>query len=106
MAVKEILLLGNPILREQSKILTEFDQDLDNLIHDLKETLVDFQKRKEIGRGIAAPQIGTLKKAIYLHLPNRSFALVNPQIIWNSNETITMIFQSCCNMKLIIYMEF
>lgn len=73
MAVKEILLIGNPVLREKSKDITDFSIELNNLISDLKDTIIDFQQRKHIGRGIAAPQIGVLKKVIYLHLPDRSF---------------------------------
>ena len=81
MSVKDILLLGNPVLREKSKEIIDFDSQLNTIIDDLHDTLNDFQKRKKIGRGIAAPQIGVLKKVIYLNLPNRSFALINPEII-------------------------
>jgi peptide deformylase len=92
--VKEIQLIGNPILRENTEVITRFDSNLSVLVNDLKDTLIDFQNRKGIGRGIAAPQIGVLKKVIYIHMPNRSFPLINPQIIWKSEETFK-VWDSC-----------
>ncbi len=64
MPVKEILYIGNPVLREKSEDVTVFDQELSEIVQDLRNTLIDFQERKKIGRGIAAPQIGILKKVI------------------------------------------
>ncbi|HAN17482.1 MAG: hypothetical protein A2X13_09365 [Bacteroidetes bacterium GWC2_33_15] len=94
MPVKKILLLGNPVLREKSEDIIAFDNQLDGLIVDLRDTLIDFQNRKKIGRGIAAPQIGVLKKVIYLNLPGRHFALINPVIIEKSSETF-QVWDSC-----------
>ena len=92
--IKEILLIGNPLLREKSEVIVDFGNELLSLINDLKDTIIDFQHRKKIGRGIAAPQIGVFKKVIYLNLPNRSFALINPEIIWSSNEKMD-VWDSC-----------
>ena len=89
MALKEILLIGNPQLREKSEDVTALDSELKNIIVDLKDTIIDFQKRKGMGRGIAAPQIGVMKKVIYLHMKDRSFALINPEIIWNSKSGVS-----------------
>ena len=94
MAVKEILLLGNPVLRQKSEDVTTFNGELDNLIKDLKDTLIDFQERKKIGRAIAAPQIGALKKVIYIHMPGRSMPLINPRIVEKSEKTID-VWDSC-----------
>ncbi|MFC2152136.1 peptide deformylase [Bacteroidota bacterium] len=102
--IKEILLLGNPLLREKSKGIKVFDNDLENLIIDLKDTLIDFQQRKKIGRGIAAPQIGILKKVIFLNSPERSFALVNPEIIWKSDETIE-VWDSCFSFDVAFFVK-
>jgi peptide deformylase len=104
MAVKEILLIGNPVLREKSEDVTEFNADLNDIIIDLKETLIDFQKRKEIGRAIAAPQIGVLKKIIYWHLPDRSHAFINPEIIWKSPETFE-VWDSCFSFDVAFFVK-
>ncbi len=102
MPVKEILLLGNPVLREKSNHIADFDSQLDNIIADLRDTLIDFQNRKKTGRGIAAPQIGILKKIVYIHLSDRSFALVNPEIIDKSTETFE-VWDSCFSFNVAFY---
>lgn len=93
MPVKEVLLLGNPLLREKSERVTDFDK-IKPILLDLKDTLTDAQKTYGMGRGIAAPQLGYLKKIIYIQKPDRSFYLVNPEIIWRSKETFD-VWDSC-----------
>lgn len=102
--IKEILLIGNPLLREKSENIVVFDNELLNLIKDLNDTIIDFQKRKKIGRGIAAPQIGVLKKVIFLNLPDRSFALINPEIIWTSDEMID-VWDSCFSFDVAFFVK-
>ena len=102
--VKEIILIGNPLLREKSKDITSFDEDLIGLINNLKDTLIDFQQRKKIGRGIAAPQIGVLKKIIFLNLPDRSFALINPEII-NESDEIFEVWDSCFSFDVTFFVK-
>jgi peptide deformylase len=102
--IKEILLIGNPILREISEDVVSFDKDLRSIIKDLNDTIVDFQIRKKTGRGIAAPQIGVLKKVLFLNLPNRSFTLINPEIVWRSNETID-VWDSCFSFDVAFYVK-
>jgi peptide deformylase len=102
--IKEILLIGNPVLIEKSETVNFFNEELYSLIHDLQDTLIDFQKRKEIGRGIAAPQIGVLKKVIYLNLPDRSFALVNPEITWKSDEMFE-VWDSCFSFDVAFFVK-
>ncbi len=104
MAVKEILLIGNPLLREISEKVTDFNSELKNLVTDLKDTLIDFQKRKKIGRAIAAPQIGILKQAIYVHLSDRSFALINPEITRKSDKTFE-IWDSCFSFDVAFFVK-
>ncbi|OFX90174.1 MAG: hypothetical protein A2W99_17420 [Bacteroidetes bacterium GWF2_33_16] len=82
--------------------VVDFNKDLDELISNLHDTLIDFQKRKQTGRGIAAPQIGALKNVIYIHLPNRSFALINPEIIEKSSE-ILEVWDSCFSFDVAFY---
>ena len=59
MAVREVLLLGNPQLYDVSEtVLREELDDIQNIVTDLHDTLLDFRKRHGAGRAIAAPQIG------------------------------------------------
>lgn len=102
--IKEILLNGNPLLREKSKDILVFEDELKDLLNDLKDTIIDFQKRKKIGRGIAAPQIGVLKKVIFLNLPDRSLVLINPEIIWNSEEKMA-VWDSCFSFDVAFFVK-
>jgi len=103
-AVKEILLIGNPDLRKLSEDVTEFNDDLINIVTDLKDTLIDFQSRKLIGRGIAAPQIGIFKKVIYIKFLEQSFTLINPEIIWKSRDTYD-VWDSCFSFDVAFFVK-
>lgn len=70
----------------------------------MKDTLVDFQKRKRIGRAIVAPQIGVLKKAIYINLPERSFVMINPEIVWESNNKFA-VWDSCFSFDVAFFVK-
>ncbi len=86
MAVKTILLLGNPLLRERcARVKDVQSPEIRATITDLRDTLADFKRRRGFGRGIAAPQIGSIRQVIYidfeLHGP-----LVNPVITGRSKK--------------------
>lgn len=86
MATREILLLGNPILREQcSKVKDVRSDEIQATITDMRDTLRDFRLRKGFGRGIAAPQIGTAKRIIYLDCDIRG-PMINPVIAGRSRK--------------------
>lgn len=94
MAVKEVLLLGNPLLRRSSEDISDFASELFPVCSDLQDTLPALQKRKNIGRALAAPQIGYRQKVVYVNMPERRFFLVNPEITWKSEETFH-VWDSC-----------
>lgn len=83
MPIKEIFLLGNPILREQCRQVRS--DEIQGIIADLHDTLDDFRARKGFGRGIAAPQIGITKQIIYIDFEYTG-ALINPIIIKRSRK--------------------
>ena len=90
MAVRKILLLGNPILRTRCSPVKEFSsKETRGTIADLRDTLVDFRKRRGFGRGIAAPQIGSTLGIIFIRLGGLD-ALINPKIIKRSTQTIEL----------------
>ena len=69
MGVREFLLLGNPQLYEVCEtVLREELDDIRNIVTDLHGTLLDFRKRHGAGRAIAAPQIGKMKRLLYMHI--------------------------------------
>jgi peptide deformylase len=81
MAVDKIRLYGDPVLRKVSEPVTEIDDEIRDLFRRLIDTVEDAG-----GLGLAAPQIGVLKRVIVVvdidDAGNRShFLLINPEIV-------------------------
>ncbi len=94
MAVKEILLLGNPILRERCSLVSNVNAgEIQTTIGHLCDTLFDFRARQGFGRGIAAPQIGSTKQIIYIDFEYHG-ALINPKITKRSRQKF-MLWDDC-----------
>ncbi|MCI0706743.1 MAG: peptide deformylase [Ignavibacteriae bacterium] len=90
MPVKEILLLGNPILRQKCAIVKNINApEVTEAVADLRDTLMDFRSRMGFGRGIAAPQIGIAKQIIYIDFEYQG-ALINPKITKRSKRKFTL----------------
>lgn len=91
MAIKRILLLGNPLLwKKSSPVKSVQAPSTRGVIRDLRDTLADFRNRNGFGRGIAAPQIGIMQRIIYIDFPKEKIkeAMINPKIIKQSKEKI------------------
>jgi peptide deformylase len=78
MAVKEILQFGNKNLKRVSRRVEAIDEEILSLAQDLKDTLYSTT-----GIGLAAPQIGALKRVILIDLrgDSKPIILINPKII-------------------------
>lgn len=84
MAIRNIVKIGNPILREKCRQVTEFDEKLGVLIDDMKETMLYAD-----GVGLAAPQVGILKRVVVISRDGETFyELVNPVITKASGKQI------------------
>ena len=87
MALREIVVLGDPVLRQEAAEVESFDKDLQALVRDMFETMYHAE-----GIGLAAPQIGLSKRLIVIDLrdedePDARLAIVNPKIVWSSDDT-------------------
>lgn len=90
MPVQEILLLGNPVLRKRCAPVKHYSSpDTASTVANLRDTLLDFKKRKGFGRGIAAPQIGVEQQIIYIDFEYQG-PLMNPRIIKRSRHTFRL----------------
>jgi len=90
MAIREILRLGNPHLRERSVPVRGFEsKKWQALAVDLQDTLNDFRARKGFGRGIAAPQIGANHRVIFV-CADQPMPLINPVIVRRSHSKMTL----------------
>ena len=81
MPVREIVLLGDPILRERAAEVEDFDEALGDLVRDMFLTMAAAE-----GAGLAAPQIGISRRVLVADVsseeePNGRVALVNPTIL-------------------------
>lgn len=85
MASRQIVKLGDDILREQAKTVTEFNEKLSILIDDMIETMF-----KENGVGLAAPQVGILRRVCVISIDEGKtiYELVNPTIVKHSGKQI------------------
>ena len=82
MAIRTILTEGEPALSKVCHPVTKFDDKLADLLDDLKETLA-----KANGLGLAAPQVGILRRAVIVVDDNgEMLELVNPEIIDRKGE--------------------
>ncbi len=85
--VREIVLMGDPVLRTPGEEVEVFDEELQDLVRDMFETMYHAE-----GVGLAAPQIGLSKRVLVVDLrkeeqPEARVALVNPRLVWSSPET-------------------
>lgn len=90
MAVREVLLLGNPKLYEISEPIETIELNaIPDVVADLHDIFMDFKKKYDAGRAIAAPQIGVMKRLVYLHI-DRPVVFINPVFDEKSKEIIEL----------------
>jgi len=87
-AVRPIVIYGDPVLREKAKPVEKIDQEVKDLVADMIATLKDAN-----GLGLAAPQVGVSKRIFItdlssLELTESMRVFINPEIIDTSGETI------------------
>ncbi|MFW9958435.1 MAG: peptide deformylase [Candidatus Odinarchaeota archaeon] len=88
MTVRKILLLGNPQLHKVSGEIEESElASLHSIIQDLHDTMMAYRAEYGAGRAIAAPQIGVMKRLIYMHI-NEPMVFINPVLKNLSDEKI------------------
>ena len=99
MAIRKIITQENDILRKKSKIVKDFDENLWELLDDMKETLT-----KAKGAGLASPQVGVLKRVFIIMVNEDYIEFVNPTIVKTSgsqtgSEVCLSIPNKLCKVK-------
>ena len=90
MAAREILLLGNPKLFEICEPVQETQLgQVEPIIQDLHDTLMAFREKYNAGRAIAAPQIGAMKRVVYMHI-GEPVVFINPILDLKSTEMMEL----------------
>jgi peptide deformylase len=90
MAIRDILLLGNPLLTSACADVHKSERhSVTSIGRDLEDTMREFRARHGWGRAIAAPQIGILKRIVFLDVEG-PWLIVNPVITDASREMLEL----------------
>lgn len=89
MALRQIRLYNDPILRKTSKAVNQVDDKIRLLLDDMAETMY----HSKIGGGLAAVQIGILKRLVVIDMGQGLIKLVNPVII--NKEGTQKVIEGC-----------
>lgn len=104
MAVREVLQLGDPVLREVAlPVADPGAPEIAGLIDDLRDTLAHWKATTGYGRGIAAPQIGVLKRVVFLNVDGQTpWPMINPELVIKSDEMMT-VWDGCLSFLTIFF---
>ncbi len=81
MAIRNIVQVGDDVLRQRCFEVESFDEKLWTLLDDMKDTV-----KKEQGAGLAAPQVGILRRAVVVDVEDGYFEFINPVILQQKGE--------------------
>lgn len=81
MAIRNVVQVGDDVLRQKCFPVEEFDEKLWQLLDDMKETV-----KKEEGAGLAAPQVGVLRRLAVVDVEEGYYELINPVILIQKGE--------------------
>lgn len=83
MALRNIRIEGDPILREKSKEVRKITSRTKQLIEDMVETMHDAE-----GVGLAAPQVGVLRRIVVIDIGDGPIRMINPVIIEKNGKEL------------------
>lgn len=96
-----VTLLGDPILRQRCRPVVDFGAaELDSVVSRLQETLYCVRKKMGCGRGIAAPQVGSDLRVVFIDAGG-PMTLINPEIICRSDATFEL-WDDCLSLPSIL----
>jgi len=79
--IRPILVVGNPVLRQKAKRVSQVDRMIQKLIDDMIETM-----KAAPGVGLAAPQVGVPLRLAVIDVDDKITVIVNPEIVKKSGE--------------------
>lgn len=82
MAIRQIRLYDDEILRKKSKLVDVVDDKIRQILNDMADTMYNTRN----GAGLAAPQIGILKRLVVIDMGQGLIKLINPKIISQDGE--------------------
>ena len=83
MGIRKILTVDEPALHKTCRPVENFDSKLHSLLEDMRQTLIDSE-----GVGLAAPQVGILRRVVLVDTGEEILELINPEILETDGEQI------------------
>jgi len=83
MGLRKILTTKDPALHKVCKKVESFDRKLHKLLDDMRETLIDSN-----GVGLAAPQVGILRRVVLVDTGDEILELINPELLETDGEQV------------------
>jgi len=83
MAVRKILRIGDETLRRKARRVEAFDKRIHTLLDDMAQTMYEAE-----GAGLAAPQVGILRRIVVIDIGDGIIELINPEIVSREGEQI------------------
>ena len=81
MAIRNVVQVGDDVLRQKCFPVETFDETLFTLLDDMKDTV-----KKEEGAGLAAPQVGVLRRVVVVDVEEGYYEFINPVIVSQKGE--------------------
>lgn len=81
MALRNVVKVGDPVLTKKCRTVEVFDEKLSTLVDDMFETMYAAN-----GVGLAAPQVGLLKRVVVIDVGDGPMELINPEITMQEGE--------------------
>ena len=81
MGIRKILTVSEPALHKTCRPVENFDSKLHNLLDDMRDTLIDSE-----GVGLAAPQVGILRRVVLVDTGEEILELINPVLVETDGE--------------------
>ncbi|MBK8289632.1 MAG: peptide deformylase [Flammeovirgaceae bacterium] len=100
--LKDLLLLGNPLLYTVSEPILETDlPKVSDWVNDLHHVMKEIRAKYHFGRAIAAPQLGNMKRLIYMNI-DKPVVFINPEFIFLSEEKFEVWDDCMCFPNLLV----
>lgn len=100
--LQDLLLLGNPLLYQVSEPVLQVELSLvSGWVADLHNVMEEIRARYQFGRAIAAPQLGIMKRLIYMNI-DKPVVFINPEFTFLSAEKFDVWDDCMCFPNLLV----
>jgi peptide deformylase len=100
--LQDLLLLGNPILYQVSESVLESENNLmESWVADLHNVMEEIRAKYHFGRAIAAPQLGIMKRLIYMNI-HKPVVFINPEFTFLSDAMFEVWDDCMCFPNLLV----